>query len=381
MSLTIDLHALQTLPPSLINRDDTGAPKSAIFGGVPRQRVSSQSWKRAIRRHFEDNFDRESVGWRTKRVVDLIATRVVELSEDNSWDIDRAAGDVEQLFKTAGIKLTDPKPLKAKEDGKDEAARIPRAETGYLLFLSPRQVDNAAREIIEMDGEKIKKARAKELLNSEHSVDIAMFGRMVADDATYNVDASVQVAHALGVHESEPEFDYFTAVDDLVEDAQETGAGMIGTTQMMSSTLYRFATIDFESLAENLGDREAAVTTAVEFVKSFVESMPTGKQNTFANNTLPELVYVVVRDSRSISFVNGFEEPVQEEDGRGRREVAAEKLATEAREVEENYGFVPKAAFVTGLGKMTQPFQQIATPTRLPELGGLLRDALVGGED
>lgn len=380
MSLTIDLHALQTLPPSLINRDDTGAPKSAIFGGVPRQRVSSQAWKRAIRRHFEDNFDRDSVGWRTKRVVELIANRVVELGADAGWDIERAAGEVEQLFKTTGIKLTEPKAPKAKENEEDDQQRIPRPETGYLLFLSPRQVDNAAREIIEMDGEKIKKARAKELLNQDHSVDIAMFGRMVADDATYNVDASVQVAHALGVHESEPEFDYFTAVDDLVEDAQETGAGMIGTTQMMSSTLYRFATIDFESLVENLGDREAAVTAAVEFVRSFVESMPTGKQNTFANNTLPELVYVAVRDSRSVSLVNAFEEPVQEEAGRGRREVAAEKLAAEASEIEENYGFVPQAAFVAGLGRMTEPFQQIATSTRLPDLGGLIREVLVGGE-
>lgn len=376
MSLTIDIHALQTLPPSLINRDDTGAPKTAIFGGVPRQRVSSQSWKRAIRRHFEDNFDKESVGFRTKRVVSLIADRIEELADDSSWDEDRAAEQTQELFKAAGIKLIEPKAKKSADPDEGEATKTPRAESGYLLFLSPRQVDNAAREIIVMDGEKIKKARAKELLNQDHSVDIAMFGRMVADDASYNVDASVQVAHAIGVHESEPEFDYFTAVDDLVEDGQETGAGMIGTTQMMSSTLYRFATVDFESLAENLGDRAAAVSAAEQFLQGFVESMPTGKQNTFANNTLPELVYVAVRDSRSISLVNAFEQPVHEDRDTGRRVVAAERLAAEEAQLETQYGFVPTAAFVVGLGELRTPFAEVATETTLPELGSQLRSAL-----
>lgn len=377
MSLTIDLHALQSLPPSLINRDDTGAPKSAVFGGVPRQRVSSQSWKRAIRRHFEDTFDHGSVGWRTKRVVGLIADKVVELAGDDEWSRERAAEDVEALFKSAGIKLTEPKTKKS-EDGDEDKNVLP--ETGYLLFLSPRQVENAAREILAQEGKKLPKRQAVELLNQNHSVDIAMFGRMVADDPTFNVDASVQVAHALGIHESEPEFDYFTAVDDLVEDSQETGAGMIGTTQMMSSTLYRFATIDLESLTENLGDGEAAVTSAVAFVQSFIESLPTGKQNSFANNTLPELVYVTVRDSRSISLVNAFEEPVRGEHDTGRRLSGAERLAAESTEIQEQYGFVPRAAFVIGLGDLRRPFQNLATETTLPELGGLIRDAISEGD-
>lgn len=377
MSLNVDIHALQSIPPSLINRDDTGAPKSAVFGGVPRQRVSSQSWKRAIRKNFEDNFDPAMVGWRTKRVVDLVASRVVELADDEAWTEERAAEGAEALFKSAGIKVSEPKTTKNTDDeDAEEPGKPPRPETGYLLFLSPRQVDNAAREIIAQDGEKIKKARAKELLNQEHSVDIAMFGRMVADDANYNVDAAVQVAHAIGVHESEPEFDYFTAVDDLDEDEQETGAGMIGTVQMMSSTLYRYATLDLESLAENLGDRSAAVTSAVQFLDSFIQSMPTGKQNTFANNTLPELVYVTVRDTRSISLVNAFEQPVQGDGDTGRRLVGARVLADEARQIETEYGFVPTAAFVIGLGDLREPFRDLATETTLPDLGEQIRGVL-----
>lgn len=381
MSLTIDIHALQSLPPSLINRDDTGAPKSAIFGGVPRQRVSSQSWKRAIRKYFETTIQDQPVGFRTKRVVDLVVSKILELDESGAWDEARAAKETTGLFTTAGIKLAEPKAKKSENKGEEtEETQSTAAQTGYLLFLSPRQILHTAQAIIEADGAKIAKKQAKELLNSDHSVDIAMFGRMVADDANYNVDASVQVAHAIGIHESEPEFDYFTAVDDLREDELETGAGMIGTVQMMSSTLYRFATVNFDLLTENLGDAEAARKATVAFVQAFIESLPTGKQNTFANNTLPELVYLVVRKSRSISLVNAFEEPVHGTNEEGRRQEGAHRLADEAREIQEQYGFVPEAAFVIGLGALRRPFEGLATETTLPELGGLLSTAITEGE-
>lgn len=382
MSLVIDIHALQTLPPSLINRDDTGAPKSAVFGGVPRQRVSSQSWKRAIRKDFEANFDPSYVGLRTRRVVDLVVAEIKKLQEADGgevWSDERATKDATALFKSAGIKTVE-QTTKVTDDNGDETDRTLRPQTGYLLFLSPRQIENAARAVIDADGTKIGKKDAGALLNQEHSVDIAMFGRMVADDATYNVDASVQVGHSLGIHESEPEFDYFTAVDDAVEDNDETGAGMIGTIQMMSSTLYRFATIDVESLAENLGSRSAAEEAAGAFVDSFIRSLPTGKQNTFAHNTLPELVYVTVRNDRSISLVNGFEEPVSGDSTTGRRQEGAQRLADEARSIQTNYGFEPSAAFVIGLGRMTEPFTDLATATTLPALGGLVREAIAGGE-
>ena len=43
--LYVDFHILQTVPPSCINRDDTGSPKTAVYGGVLRARVSSQAWE------------------------------------------------------------------------------------------------------------------------------------------------------------------------------------------------------------------------------------------------------------------------------------------------------------------------------------------------
>lgn len=376
MSKIIDIYALQSLPPSLINRDDTGAPKNAVFGGVPRQRVSSQSWKRAIRRYFFENFDAANIGDRSKRLPEKIARQLEEQGMEQGTAIERT----EQLFKAAGIKTAVEKKPKDK-DGTDAEVAYP--QTGYLLFLSAHQIDNAVKAIQERDGKNFTKREAQAILDQEHSVDIAMFGRMVADDAAYNVDAAVQVAHALGIHDSAPEFDYFTAVDDLAEEGEETGAGMIGTVQMMSSTLYRYATVNLEGLAENLDSEDAAKQAAVEFVEAFIASMPTGKINTFANQTLPELVYVAVRDTRPVSLVNAFEAPVEATEDKGRREVGAEALAQEARDVANVYGFKPQASFVMALGQLAEPFTDIATQVTLPELKEQLAgavDQLMGDE-
>ena len=369
MSLVIDIHALQTVPPSLINRDDTGAPKSAIFGGVPRQRVSSQSWKRAIRRYFEDNFEAQQIGDRSKRLPEKIALRLI----DAGLERDEAIKRVEDLFKAAGIKTAIEKPKK-NDDSDDKPSPYPR--TGYLLFLSQQQIDRAVEELLAREGEKPSKGDAKAILDTDHSVDMAMFGRMVADDAAYNVDASVQVAHAIGIHGSTPDFDYFTAVDDLAEEGEETGAGMIGTVQMMSSTMYRYATINFDGLKKNLDSADAASLAVEHFIEAFVSSMPTGKINTFANQTLPELVYVAVRDTRPVSLVNAFEVPVEAEQGASRRKVAVDRLAQEARDVESVYGFKPLAAYVMGIGETADSFTEIAEKTTLQDLTKNINEVL-----
>lgn len=349
MSLYLDIHALHTLPPSNINRDDTGAPKTATFGGVPRQRVSSQAWKKVIRSDFQEHLDTSKIGLRTKRVVGEIVEEMKALDESWASKIQEAENAAEEVLKIAGIKTTKPK---AKKDAEEPARTA--GETGYLLFLSRRQIRRIAEAIVNARGEKIAKKEAQNLVDTEHSVDIAMFGRMVADAPNFNVDAAVQVAHALGVGASEPEFDYFTAVDDAAEAAEETGAGMIGTIQMMSSTLYRYATVDLDSLEKNLGTREAAIEATGAFVSAFISSMPTGKQNTFANRTLPEAVVVSLRKDRPVSWVNAFEIPVPADAENGRRETAARKLADEARQIDAMYDTRPVASWVMAMPSLAQ---------------------------
>lgn len=378
MTLTIDVHALQTVPPSLINRDDTGSPKSAIYGGTPRQRVSSQAWKRAIRRYYQENFSADSIGDRSKRLPEKITKQLMDKA---GLEQDEALERVRALFAAAKIKLVEEKKPKKKEAEDSETSARAFPETGYLLFLSQQQIDRAVEVLAGLDdGEKVDRKSAQEILNSDYSVDMAMFGRMVADDPYFNVDAAVQVAHAIGVHASAPEFDYFTAVDDLAQAGQETGAGMIGTVQMMSSTLYRYATVNVEGLEKNLGSADAAHEAASRFLEAFACSMPTGKINTFANQTLPELIYVTVRDTRPVSLVTAFEEPIEANTSAGRREVAAGRLAQEAINVRDAYGFTLLASYVVGLGSLADAFDGCAERVTLPELLERVRGNLAGAE-
>lgn len=360
----VDIHILQTVPPSNINRDDTGSPKTATYGGVRRARVSSQAWKRATRVAFDDHLDRADLGVRTKRVVELLADEITARSRELG---DRAGQLATETMRQVGLKVEPPK--------KDASA-----EAGYLVFFSRRQVENLASAAVEAAGaddvgKALKAAKVKDLADRDHSVDIALFGRMVADQADINVDAAAQVAHAISVHPVETEFDYFTAVDDRNTE-EETGAGMIGTVEFNSSTLYRYATVDVNRLADNLGDPTATRRAVEAFVSAFVRSMPTGKQNTFANRTLPEGVVVQVRQSQPINLVGAFEHPVQELDAAGRGKSAAEALRDEAREIERAYGERPVAAWVTRVGTDTASLDDlgdnVALDTLVTELGALV---------
>lgn len=352
----LDVHALQTVPPSNLNRDDTGAPKTAVYGGVPRARVSSQAWKRAVRTHFSEErlLDASELGVRTKKIVEAVAQRITAL--DSSIAVADALLIADETVKATGLKTEVPKrkATAAKEKEKEkEKGNEPEAapEAKYLVFLSARQLDGLAQLAVDGAGDitahlkdKKTKDRAKEIADTHHSVDIALFGRMVADAADFNVDAAVQVAHAISVHRVENEADYFTAVDDKNDD-EETGAGMIGTVDFNSSTLYRYAALGIHQLAANLGEglREdeplnTPVRRAVEaFVRSFTSSLPTGKINTFGHHTLPDAVVVKLRTTRPVSFVAAFEEPVRGDQGGYVRE-ASERLAEFIPDIERAYG-------------------------------------------
>ena len=339
MSTYVDIHIIQSLPPSCVNRDDSGSPKSAVYGGVRRLRVSSQSWKRATRLYFNDILDAKDVGVRTKRVVEVLAERI---TEDAPELADAAAELAEKVFAAAKIKLAPPR-------GKKDAPQ----ESGYLLFLSTSQIERLAGLAIASarGGGALDAKTVKKIFKEAHAVDIALFGRMVADDTDLNVDAACQVAHAISTHAAENEYDFFTAVDDEKSRSEEedAGAGMMGTVEFSSATMYRYATVNLDMLVENLGDGDAALRALEVFIKGFCLSMPTGKQNTFANRTLPEAVVVSVRDDQPVSLVGAFEKPIRtnEADGYLARSVGA--LAEHARAIEDNYGLKPLAGFVVAL--------------------------------
>ena len=311
--LYIDMHILQTVPPSCLNRDDTGSPKTAVYGGATRARVSSQSWKKAVRDMFRSTLSEEDVGVRTKRIQTMVADELKALGY--SEDAENAA---KKVLLAAGLKE------KTVGAGKDAP----------LFFMSRAQAKGLAKLVME-DPDANKKT-AQSVLNSAPSVDIALFGRMVADDANLNIDASCQVAHAISTHKVMNEYDYFTAVDDFpAEDKTDAGAAMIGTVEYNSSTLYRFATIAVHDLCEQLASVDMTAQAVRMFTDAFARSMPTGKINTFANRTLPSSIYVVLRPDQPLNLVGAFERPVRANDEKGYVEPSAKRLVKQANDAEK----------------------------------------------
>ncbi|SCL25928.1 type I-E CRISPR-associated protein Cas7/Cse4/CasC [Micromonospora inyonensis] len=332
----IDIHILQTVPPSNLNRDDAGSPKQAIYGGARRARVSSQAWKRATRKSFTEDLDYSpsQLGTRTKRVSTLLAER---LAARTNLD-DEAATRLSNALLAHDLDI---------KPGKKPT------ETAYLLFVGRNQLEaivdlvaDRAAELTALPDDALAKAVAdlpvRAQLTVKHPIDVALFGRMVADIPTLNVDAATQVAHALSVHPVEIEFDYYTAVDDEKKPDEDAGAAMIGTVEFTSATLYRFATLDVRQLAGNLDqDLEATVEAAQAFLHAFVTSMPTGHQNTFAHRTIPSLVSYVVRTNQPVNLVNAFEKPIRNRDGIAA--AATTRLATELDRTSTAWGLTPLA--------------------------------------
>lgn len=327
--LFIDVHILQSVPPSNINRDDTGSPKTARFGGVTRARVSSQAWKKATRDLFPMYVDSSQLGERTKYAVQLIADRVMELSKDlQEEDALKTAKEVLKKYcKGSNQELS--------FENKD------KNKLSTLIFLSQAEIEQLAQCVV--GNEQVKNLKGKDL--TRDALDVAMFGRMVATKPELNIDAAVQVAHAISVGRAETEFDYFTALDDRAPE-DNAGAAMIETTEFTSSTLYRYADIDVLHLCENLGSAEAACKGVEAFLRAFALSMPTGKQNSFANRTLPAAIVVELRETQPVSLVNAFEKPVSATAEKSQVERACEELVVQEFALDEAFGIAPKEVFV-----------------------------------
>lgn len=368
----VDIYAIQNVPPSNINRDDTGSPKTAYYGGVLRARVSSQAWKRAIRHEFKDTLPKDTLGVRTKLAVALIAERVTK-SGDVSQE--RAEELASAVIQAAGLTV--------KASGR-AGSQTGKPVTEYLIFIAESELNKLAHIAIKWnaDNEDISKPSAtmkKEVLGVFHEVqaiDIALFGRMLADAPNLNEDASAQVAHAISVDKVTQEYDYFTAVDDCA-DEDNAGAAMIDTVSFNSSTLYRYATVNVNALELQLGDKEAAAQGVVAFVEAFIRSMPTGKQNTFANRTLPSSIVVAIRKDQPINMVTAFEDPVQAKPGESVSKLAAEQLGTKIFEYEHAFDAKSIQAWNTVAGDPVEALDAVSNPSTLNSLKTQLHDSLL----
>jgi len=352
--MLIDIHLLQNHAPSNLNRDDTGAPKDAFFGEALRARISSQCLKRSIRRSevFRTAFSGDGLlAERTQLFPRLLRE---ELERQGAPDdvvqaiVRKAPGFGRESTKGRRDNQTE---REAETKTEEEAAE---EKTAQLIFLSHDEVPPLAAKLVRLCAARgvktFEKAPIDEIVRSlgsstPRSIDVAMFGRMTTSAAFSDVQAAVQVAHALSTHRLEQEFDYYTAVDDI---SGETGAGFIGDTAFNSATYYKYFSVHWEGLVQNLGDTAIAGRGVAALIRAAALAQPSGKQNSFAAHNLPDLVLVEVRERNvPISYANAFLKPVRATREQSLMDRSVAELGNYLERVAAAYGLPSQRAYFT----------------------------------
>lgn len=304
MSDFLQLHLLTVYAPSNLNRDDTGRPKSAVFGGVPRLRVSSQSLKRAWRQSdvFAGQLD-ERLGKRTQRLGGDLLQYLRERGMDDTRALDTARLIAGVFGKIKSEKTTN----ESERTFIEQLAFISPAERERALSLADRA----------LAGENIAPQAEDLLLRADSAADIAMFGRMLAEDPAFNREAAVQVAHAITTHRAVVEDDYYTALDDLKsrDDPEDAGAGFLGVQEFGAGVFYLYVCIDRGQLLSNLGgDEETFRASQAALVEAAATVSPRGKQASFASRAHASYVLAEKGAGPTRSLAAAFLKPVQGED-------------------------------------------------------------------
>ncbi|MDO5632325.1 MAG: type I-E CRISPR-associated protein Cas7/Cse4/CasC [Paracoccus sp. (in: a-proteobacteria)] len=346
MTTFVQFHLLTAYPPSNPNRDDQGRPKSAMMGGAPRLRLSSQSVKRAVRESsFFQNDLAGHTGTRTKRLFEKLREKLIA---DGASDT--AAHEAAQTV--AGIfgKLEQPK--------KDD----PRLIATTLAFISPAEwnlaQELAAKALAGEDLPKDKDLKKLVLRRADGAVDIAMFGRMLADDPDFNRDAAVQVAHAVTTHRVLAEDDWFSAVDDLKTREEDAGAGHLGELGFGSGVYYLYTCVNVDLLIENLdGDRDLAAQGLESLARALAVATPKGKQNSFAHHPRAHYIRAEIGAQQPRDLSGSFFKPVEGGDLMGASITALEDMAGR---IDSAYGVSSDRAEVMNIAAGTGSLDQIA---------------------
>lgn len=320
----LQLHILTSYPPSNLNRDDLGRPKTAMMGGATRLRVSSQSLKRAWR--TSEIFTQALggyVGVRTKEKGNQIAKTLIDKGVEEKQAVEWAQKIAGQFGK-----LKDGKNI-----SQEESLHIEQ-----LAHFSPEEleaIDSLVEQLAERNIEPTDEQL--QLLRNQHSAaDIALFGRMLAANPRFNTEAAAQVAHAVTVHKVAVEDDFFTAVDDLNSGEEDLGAGHMGETEFGAGLFYLYICVDRDLLLRNLGgDAELMSKTLSALVEAVTTVSPTGHQNSFASRARASYVLAEVGDQQPRSLSVAFLEPVA---GGKMLEASVDKLNTAVQNMDKVYG-------------------------------------------
>ena len=337
--MLIEFHMLKNFPASNLNRDDTGAPKTAMFGGTQRGRISSQSLKRSWRTSnlLKNEIGAENIGIRTRKLPEIVEKSLKKDGYSDEW-----ISVIQKAVTGFGTK-----------DGKENTKEL---QTAQIISYSPADI----QAVVEMLKDKLKdckniidveKINAKDLqdimkasVKRAVTLDMALFGRMVTSDAFADIEAAMQVAHAVGVNRVFMESDYFTAVDDLINSGDdEHGSGMIGDIDYNSSCYYIYASLDTDKLRNNMQyceNTDEIIRKAIPaLVRTMVFTNPSGKQNSFAAHALPSAVLVECKNCLiPVSLANAYEKPVRADGNNGIIEESVKRLKDECLKIDNGYG-------------------------------------------
>ncbi len=373
----IQLHILASYPPSNLNRDDLGTPKTAMMGGVRRLRVSSQSLKRAWREsaHFKEAFGdhlgirTKEMGWQVYLALTTGRTLADVVAEKGAEPVNPKVDDKKAVAWAQAIggrfgKLKNPKKEQNAEKSNPEKQKKDSLCVEQMVHFSPEEIaaidDLIAR--ISKEGKAPTEEELELLRKQSSAVDIAMFGRMLAASPSFNQDAAVQVAHAITVHKVAVEDDYFTAVDDLNRGVEDVGAGHVGQAEFAAGLFYAYICINRDLLIKNLGgDADLADAAIRALVETAAKVGPKGKQNSFASRAYASYLLAERGSQQPRSLAVAFLKPV---DGEDYLDSAIKALARTRKNMDQVYGLCADGCkemnALTGEGSLGDIFTFVA---------------------
>jgi len=308
----LEIHVLQNFPASCLNRDQGNVQKKCFFGDSQRDRVSSQCWKNAMRGYWQEkNTFNNGLGIRTKFLVDSLAKKVSGQVNEESSVVSKVCDAIASCV------------FSSRKDNTLVFYSV--SEYNVLLKIIVDNFDNIKKELVDKSEKKNKTDdKVSEVIldlvkdfKNAPTVDMSLFGRMVAGHNDQNIEAASQMSHIFSTNISNNESDFWTAVDALKEEFNpgDNGSAHLGDQSFASPCFYRYINVSLQDLDTSLKDRANLKEIIPGFIEAFINSLPTGKQNSFAAHTLPSYVRIINHNGSALNLCNAFIRPVRSNNG------------------------------------------------------------------
>lgn len=314
----IQIHTLTSYPASLLNRDDAGLAKRVPFGNAVRLRVSSQCQKRHWRDRLTADLPDKVDGARSRHFFSRIVVPGIVAGGIEQERAEALSGLLVQSLidgGTNGLEMKQPVLFGAREA--EYMIRL-AVEAGTTAATTEEAVDALKKTLADKEQKKNLKAMSK----SAAGLTAALFGRFVTSDILARVDAPVHVAHAMTVHASQTELDYFTVVDDLNRD-EESGAAHANETELGAGLFYGYVVVDLPLLVSNLSgcepdqwkrqDPSDAQRVLRALVRAIAEQSPGAKLGSTAPYSRAECLLLEAGTAQPRSLANAYLQAVRPE--------------------------------------------------------------------